>query len=403
MAEAPPSGTSPEDRPSAATALSALEEQVERAESPPAPGTEPIARTALRSVSARGVAKVILVAAAVIGALYLLYLIRTVLALFLVAILLAVALGPAVDFLERRRIPRGLGIILVYLSIFLAIFGVGLLVVPPIVDEIDDFTRDVPGYVREATENETIREYDERYGIVDKLESEAEKLPNRLGDAVSALEAVTVGVFSALFQLITVLVLAYFLLLDGKRIVTFVERELGPRRGPRARRIADEVYDAIGGYVVGAFTIAFLAGLTTYIVLTILGVPFAIPLAVLMAFLDLVPVIGATIGGVLIGVVAGIENFPTALIIWGIWVIAYQQFENNILLPFVHRRTVALHPLVVLAAVLIGISLLGVLGALLAIPIAGAIQVVVRDWWQHRKEGQPVLAAPDQPPPAPAE
>ena len=135
-------------------------------------------------------------------------------------------------------------------------------------------------------------------------------------------------------------------------------------------------------------------------VLQILGVPFAVPLAVLMAFLDLIPLVGATIGGVLIGIVAAISDFPTAVIVWAIYFIVYQQIENNLLQPVIYRRTVSVHPLLVLVAVLIGGSQLGVLGALLAIPVAAAIQIVVKDWWRAR-HGQIAVTGPDidRPPP----
>jgi predicted PurR-regulated permease PerM len=122
------------------------------------------------------------------------------------------------------------------------------------------------------------------------------------------------------------------------------------------------------------------------VVLTILGVPFAAPLAVLMAFLDLIPLVGATIGGVAIRLITLFHNFPTATIIWVIVLIVYQQVENNVVQPMVYRRTVNVHPVLVIIAILIGSSLLGVLGALLAIPIAAGIQVVIRELWAIREE-----------------
>ena len=193
------------------------------------------------------------------------------------------------------------------------------------------------------------------------------------------------GVFSALVQLITVLVMAFFMLLDGKRIVGWVFAELGPERGPRARRIADDVYRSVGGYVVGNLLISLIAGVGTWAVLALLGVPFAVPLGVVMAFFDLIPLVGATIAGILIGIVAAIHNFPGDAIVWVVYLIVYQQIENNVIQPVVYRRTVQLHPLLVIVAVLIGASLLGILGALVAIPVAGAVQIFARDWWQDRK------------------
>jgi predicted PurR-regulated permease PerM len=345
-------------------------------------------------MSARVVAKAVLVAALIGAALYLVYLIRSVVGLVFIAIFIAVSLGRPVDFFERLGLRRGLAILATYLGLLLAVFLVGLLIVPPIVNETDKFVKNVPGYVNDLRKNKTIRDYDEKYHVTQKLEESAKKLPSRLGDALGALQSVTVGVFSALVQLITVLVMTFFMLLDGKGALAWVFRELGPVRGPRYRKIADDVYRSVGGYVAGNLLISLIAGVTTWIVLTILGVPFAVPLAVLMAFLDLIPLVGATIAGIAIGVVAAIHNFPGDLIVWTIWLIVYQQIENNLIQPQVYRRTVQLHPLVVLVAVLIGASLAGVLGALVAIPIAGGIQIFARDWWELRKARAPLPGEP---------
>lgn len=330
-----------------------------------------------------------LVAAAVVGALYFIYLVRQIVGLVFIAMFVAVALGPLVDLYERGPIRRWMAILLAYMTVMAGMFGIGLLVVPPVVDEVNAFVEDVPGYVDDLRKSETLREYDDKYDVTQKLKEQAEKLPERLSDVTGALQSVTVGVFSALVQLVTVLVMAFFLLLDGRRLIGWIVREMGPDRGRRAEAIAGDVYRAIGGYVVGNFVISLIAGTTTYVVLSIIGVPFAVPLAVLMAFLDLIPLVGATIAGVIIAIVAGIDDFPTALIIWGVFFIIYQQVENTVLQPVIYRRTVALHPLVVLVAVLVGGTLLGVLGALLAIPVAAAIQILVRDWWQIRKGEEP--------------
>jgi predicted PurR-regulated permease PerM len=340
-------------------------------------------------VSARAVAKVVLVAAAVAAALYLLYRIRSVVALVFIALFIAVALGRAVDRFERLGLKRWLAILTTYLALLGAVVLVGLLIVPPIVNETNKFVKNVPQYVQDLKKNKTIRDYDRKYHVTDKLQAGAAKLPARLGDALGALQSVTVGVFSALVQLITVLVMTFFMLNDGKRMVNWVFEELGPARGPRWRKIADDVYKSVGGYVVGNLFISLIAGVGTWVVLALLGVPFAVPLAVLMAFLDLIPLVGATIAGILIGVVAAIHNFPGDAIVWVVYLIVYQQIENNVIQPIVYRRTVQLHPLLVIIAVLIGASLLGVLGALVAIPVAGAVQIFARDSWELRKAKDP--------------
>lgn len=357
-------------------------------------------------ISSRAVVQAVLVTVGVLAGLYLLYQIRQIIGLIFISIFLAAAIGPLVDFIQRGRgIGRAGAILSSYLVLMLAIFGIGLLVVPPIVDEINALADDIPGYVDDLRQSETIRDYDDKYKITEKLREEAEKLPNRLGDAAGALQSVTVGIFSTLFQAITVLVMTFFFLLDGRRMLDFCFRQLRGDRERRAREIAQNVYRAVSGYIAGAGILALIAGISTYGMMTILGIPFAVPLSVLMSFLVLIPLIGATIGGIIIAAVAAANDFPTPVIIWTIFFILYQQLENNVMQPFVYKRTVALHPLLVIVAVLIGASQLGVLGALVAIPVAASIQVVVKDHWRHRQgksAGTPPSAGPEATAPEPA-
>ena len=188
--------------------------------------------------------------------------------------------------------------------------------------------------------------------------------------------------------------ITFLLLMDGPKILAFGYRQLPPQREARVKAVAADISEAIAGYVFGNFVISVLAGIVTYVTLAILGVPFALPLAVLFAFFDLIPLIGATLGGILVGIVVAFVHFPVGLIVWAIVLIVYQQIENNIIQPVIYGRTVQIHPLVVIIAVLIGAALLGVLGVLVAIPAAAAVQSVVRDWWRFRH---------GEPPPQPAE
>src|SRR3954447_4565352 len=340
-------------------------------------------------VSARAVAKVVLVAAGVLAALYFSYLIRTVIGLFLIAAFFAIAIAPAVNWLDRRKVPRWAAILLVYLSIAAGIFGIGLLIIPPLVTGVESLSSDLPGYVDDLRNNQTFRDYDNRYHITEKLREQAQELPSRLGDAAGTLRDVTVGVFTRFVQLFSILVITFFLVKDGHRFLEFLYRQVPPERGRRLRKIADDIFDAIAGYVFGNFVISILAGVVTYVTLRILGVPFATPLAILFGFFDLIPLVGATLGGILVGiVVAFAADFPLGLIVWAAVLILYQQFENNLIQPFVYGRAVQLHPLIVIVAILIGAALLGVLGALVAIPAAAAVQAVIRDYWRfHQGEG----------------
>ncbi len=339
--------------------------------------------------SVRAITRIVLVVAGVIAALYVVYRLREIVGLVMVAAFFALAIAPAVNWLNEHRVPRPLAILSVYFAIAVGIFGIGLLVVPPLVNGVDDLSNEIPNYVEDLRQNDTFREYDNKYDITKKLQDQADNLPSKLGTAAGTLRDVTVNVFSRFVQLFSILVITFFLLMDGHRVLEFGYRQMSLQREARARAIAHDVSEAISGYVFGNFVISVLAGLVTFVTLTALDIPFAVPLAMLFAFFDLVPLVGATLGGILVGIVVAFVDFPTGLIIWVAVLVVYQQIENNMIQPYVYGATVQLHPLVVIIAVLIGAQLLGILGALLAIPAAAALQSVVRDFWRFRRESLP--------------
>ncbi|MBA2505136.1 MAG: AI-2E family transporter [Thermoleophilaceae bacterium] len=342
-------------------------------------------------MSSRSATRVILIGVGIAASIYLLFRIREVIGLVFISVFLAIALGPAVDWLDRFML-RGFGIAIVYVGLLVAIFGIGLVLVPPVVDGIEQLAKDAPSYLDDIRDSDTLRQYDDKYSITEKLEDQAEKLPAELGSAAGELQSVTVGVFAGLVKLITVLVMTAFLLADGKRMWEWIEAQLTGERAKRFQAVGRDIYRAVGGYVIGNFAISFIAGMLTYIALTALGVPFAVPLAVLVAFLDLIPLVGATIGGIIVGlVILATEGLADALI-YTVILIVYQQLESHILQPFIYGKTVQLHPLLVIIAILIGATLLGILGALVAIPVAAAVQIVVKDWWKYRPKPE-VLSA----------
>ncbi len=358
------------------------------------------------ALTTRHIARILLTVAAFSALLFLLVQIRGTLLLLGIAIFLAVALGPAVDFFARR-LPRAAAILLVYVLIFCVFGGVLSLIVPPVINGATDLSRDIPTYVQDLRDNRTIRDFDNKYDITSKLQEEAQKLPDKLGDAAGALQSIAAGVVNAAFQLLTILTMTFFLLLDGRRIANFLITRFGRHREERLRDVAERIYKSTSGYVAGALTITSINGILTFIILTILGVPFAVPLAVLMSFFGLIPLVGATIGGVIILIVTLFTDFPSATIIYGIFLILYQQVENNVLQPFIFKRTVNVPPLAVIVAILAGSALLGVVGALIAIPIAAALQIVLKEYYadQTTVSGTVILPddvpPPDAPPPPP--
>jgi predicted PurR-regulated permease PerM len=355
-------------------------------------------------LDARNIVRIVLVVVCVAIALYLLWLLRKPISWLLIATFLAIALSPPVNWLSRRM-RRGFAIALTYLGLLLVPVLLIALIVPPLITEANNFADNVPHYADDVTEyvhkNKRLREINEDYDITQKLEEEAKKLPNRLGGAAGTLRDIGFGIVNSLFALITILVMTAFLLGSGRQWTdAFIDSRPEHQR-ERLRRARDNMAGAVGGYVAGALTIALIAGVATYIVLLILGVPFRGPLAVIAGLFSLIPLVGATIAAVLIGLVTLFENFPTATIIWVIWAIAYQQIENHVIQPQIQKRTVNVHPFITIVAVLFGATLLGVLGALVAIPIAASIQILLREYVDLRTlsiKPEP----PPQPPPEPA-
>jgi predicted PurR-regulated permease PerM len=189
---------------------------------------------------------------------------------------------------------------------------------------------------------------------------------------------VTVGAFAFVSNLIAVLSIAFLLMLDGDRYAQAAITAVSPRRAERWRRLAPQIYRAVSGYVLGNLAISVISGTCAWIAMTILGVPFALPLAIVIAFFDLIPMVGATLGAIIVAVAALLVS-PLTAVEWLAYVFVYQQAENYLIQPVVYRRAVQVNPLVTIVAVMIGATLLGLLGALLAIPAAAAIELIAAD------------------------
>jgi predicted PurR-regulated permease PerM len=363
-------------------------------------------------VAAREVVRIVMIVVAVAICLYLIYQVRKPLFWILISIFLAAALSPPVNWLAQRM-RRGFAVAIVYLCLLAVPALLIALIVPTIITEGTKFADNVPHYARDVTnfveKNRRLREINRDYDITTKLEDEAKKLPNRLGGAANTLRDVGLGIVNSLFALITILVLTAFLLANGRAWTDRIIATRPPEQRARLRRSLDRMAAAVGGYVAGALLIALIAGVATYVVLLILGVPFRAPLAVIAGLFSLIPLVGATIAAVLIAIVTLFENFPTATIIWIVWAIVYQQFENHVIQPQVQKRTVNVQPFITIVSVLFGATLLGVLGALVAIPVAASIQILFREYVDLRtmtikpgppEEPPPGGPPPDEPPPA---
>jgi predicted PurR-regulated permease PerM len=347
----------------------------------------------------RTVMTVLLVLLGVGIVLYVLWISRQVISWILVAMFLAVALNPAVEWLQRKWVRRrGLAVAITYVGALIAVAGVVGAFAPTATTQVTHFADAVPGYADDLTHGRgKLGFLETRYHIVEKVrkavkEGGATKFLGVTGTAV----AVTKSVLTAVVATLTIMFMTLFMLLEGPSWVERFFRLLPEHQRPRWEAVGRDIYRTVGGYVTGNLLISLIAGVTSGIVLFALGVPYAVALGLLVALLDLIPLAGATIAAVLVTLVAFAANGATTAIIVAVYFLVYQQLENHILQPVVYGRTVQLSPLAVLISVLIGAQVAGILGALGAIPVAGAIQVILGDWLRYRRQAlveRPVGAA----------
>jgi predicted PurR-regulated permease PerM len=319
--------------------------------------------------------------------LWVLWVSRRVLVWTFVSVFLAVALSPAVDALQRRGIGRrGIAAVIVYLLLTAVIAGMGALIVPTLIQQVDDLVQAAPGYVRDLTRGRgPLGFLETKYHVVDRVqEAVTGNSPGRLAGGATAALDVTRSVITFVAAVVTITFLTFFMLLEGPAWMERVFGLLPPREQPRWRRVAHDVSRTIGGYVTGNLLISVIAGVATTIVLIAVSVPFALALGLVVAILDLIPLAGATLAAIIVTLVALSHSLTAALTVLGFFIV-YQQLENHLLQPLVYGRTVQLSPLAILISVLIGAEVAGVIGALAAIPVAGTIQIVFVDWQRHRR------------------
>jgi len=359
----------------------------------------------------RTIAIALLTTAVVLAALFLLWQVRTIIGWGALALFLAAVLNPAVSWLERHRIKRSLGILLTYLGVVVALLVILGLFVPLVIGEIRDLI-DFIVSVSQAPEGPTayIRGIAEQYGLgslFDRISGQLSGLASQLGELAKSFllsaGGVIVSAATVVGALVSILTLTFFLLLGSERFVNGTVQLFAEPQRPLVLRILQQSARAVSGYITGNLAISFICGVTTFIVLVVLGVPYPAALALLVALLDLIPLVGATLGGALLVVVGFFVSPFTALILL-IYILIYQQVEGSVLQPMVYSRAVQLNALLIFVAVLVGAALLGIPGALLAIPVAEIIRIIVTDLLAYRRmrrgEEEPAVSSPASQPPA---
>ena len=322
-----------------------------------------------------------------VALLYIVVETRRVLTWIVVGAFFAVALYPVVGWVQRRLLRgrrRALATFLVFLVVFLLLAGLVTAFAVPLVNEGTKFAGQLPDLIDDARSGRgPIGNLLERTNALQWVQDNQDRISSFVSGLTAPAAGVVSGVATGLAGTVTVLVLAYLMVLEGPKTVDGFINLFPPTRGERIRRVAGDCAKSVTGYLSGNLLISAICATLTYVFLLICGVPFAGLIALFVGIADLVPLVGATIGGA-VAVLAGFIHSVASGIAVLVFFVLYQQLENHLLQPLIFARTVKVNPLTVIIAILIGVELVGILGALLAIPVASMIQVVLRDVWDHR-------------------
>ena len=345
-----------------------------------------MAAPAHEAPSTRTIVRIVVTVVVVLLLLYAAYLVRSIIVLVLIAAFLAVGLDPAVRRLEKLGLRRGLSVAVIFLTALLFIAGFALAIVPPLVKQVTSFATDLPTYVQDlAQNNPRIKEFVEENDISTKLESAVGNIPTVIGSSFGSVLGVAGSVLAALFNALTVLVLTIYFLLSLSRIRAGSLKLVPKSKRERVSELLDPILEKIGGYIAGQITVALIAGILSFIFLAVTGVPFPVALALWVAIAALIPLVGATLGAIPSVIVAFFSSTGLGIATL-IFFLSYQQVENYVIAPKVMTKAVDVSPAAVLLAALIGGSLLGFVGALMAIPAAASLKLITQQLLIPRAE-----------------
>jgi predicted PurR-regulated permease PerM len=326
--------------------------------------------------------RVALTIAAVAAVLIALWSVISIVILVLIAAVLAIGLDPAVRAIERRGRTRGRAVTLIFLGALAVVILFAWLVIPPLVTQVGELADDIPGYVQELSErDDAIGRYVRQNEVADRLQKFVEELPQKITNSFGTIVGVAGRVGSVIFNTITVAILTIYFMLSLPRMRRTAAIWFAPGTRDRAQDVMDQSINRIGGYVAGILTTATIAGFSALLFFTILGlfgvgIPFAVPLAVFAALAGLIPAVGAYIGAAPAVIVGFFQSGLTGILIL-VYFIVYQQVENYGIQPRIMKNAINLSPTAVILATLVLGSLAGFAGAILALPVAATIKVIM--------------------------
>lgn len=330
-------------------------------------------------ISAASLFKALLIVAAV----YFLYRVVDVLALVFVAIIFATALEPAVNWMNRIRIPRSLAVLILYLVIFLVLSLIMVLMVPPLIAQVTELARSFPYYYDKLLSAFSYVSGTGQDQVASTLQQSLQNLGSHLTEATSSIISTLVGIFGGILQFLVLLTIAFYLVVDEDGIMRFVRSITPSTYQPYIIQMMRRLKAKLGSWLRGQLLLMLIIAILTYIGLRLLGAQYALLLALWAGTTEIIPYVGPILGAIPAIFLALSVSPLQALLIMGLYIVI-QQLENSIIVPMVMRRTVGLNPIVTIVAIVIGAKLGGVVGAIISIPVAVSVGVFLSDFFEKR-------------------
>lgn len=298
-----------------------------------------------------------------------------VIILLFISLILVSTLRSPVNFLTKKRIPRVLAILIVYILIIAVIVLIFRVVIPPLVEQTSLLVENIPGLINQL--NNLL--------VVNKIPTEqvSSSISSQLGNFGSNAITITAGFLGSLFSILSLFVITFYSLLYWNQITSMIKSVFTGENEKRAERLINNIEAGLGAWVRGQLTLCLIIGTVTYIGLSLLSVPYALPLAIVAGLFEAIPVVGPVIAGI-IAILTGFTVSPVIGVATLALYFVIQQLENNLIVPAVMKRAIGINPLITILALIIGAKLYGVVGAILGVPVAVTIKIIISEFFINK-------------------
>ncbi len=306
-----------------------------------------------------------------------LYLIRDIVLIIVVAVIIAAAVSSPVNWLQRRKVPRVLGVIFIYLLLLLLLALVIALIFPPLATQVKQLTQVFPGFMEKIGLN--FKEFWIDYQADENLQSILNNIGNKIGEATSSVFGTIIDLFGGLFSAAVILVISFYLAVQEKGIKRFFVSLTPNGHQSYLSDLIDRIEVRIGGWLRGQLILMVIIGVMTYIGLRLLGVKYALTLALIAGILEIIPYLGPILAAIPAVILAFVQSPVLALLAIALYIVI-QQIENYVVYPQVMKKAVGLNPIIIIIVMLIGAKLAGILGIILSVPLAASVSEFFKDF-----------------------